>query len=554
MNYWHMQLHPDNKTDFPREKIKQILLDKKIIGLGEWDNGQSQINQFNNDMAIGDIILIRADGPMALVEIIGAAEYTDDTNKDLDWFCHRRQVRVLAFYDEYSGLLPYKLGSGYWALTLSSCKSFTGSMEDGYTVGDYIKSWYKLLKQVSVNNMISDIATLLKQKKQIILQGAPGTGKTYISAEIALRLIEPGITYKDRKSLMKAYQDKVKAGQIAFTTFHQSMDYEEFVEGLKPVAENEKISYAVQPGIFKRICTDAMEQGGLFDIESAIEKFKDAATDNLVELTTKTGLKFSVSYRGGRTFSVKTENSKTDENSVLPANIESIKDLYRDENCKTMYSRSYVWGILNHLKTEYKLPVYDVNNDKKNGNKNYVLIIDEINRGNITKILGELITLLESDKRLGEENQLTVKLPYTHTENPDAPEFGVPSNLYIIGTMNSADRSVGHIDYAIRRRFAFVTLKSEKSAIEGYFNNLNKPDAPKDIALKLFDDVVNVFNDISPEFDKDDLMIGHSYFMADSIDSLRMKLDYEIRPLLIEYLKDGILKESAKESIGKLSI
>lgn len=160
----------------------------------------------------------------------------------------------------------------------------------------------------------------------------------------------------------------------------------------------------------------------------------------------------------------------------------------------------------------------------------YLLIIDEINRGNISKIFGELITLLEADKRIGEENELTVTLPYSQET------FGVPSNLYIIGTMNTADRSVGYIDYAIRRRFAFITLKADRNVIESYYTD----NELKQKALAYFDQA-DALMKVSSEYEKDDLMIGHSYFLAKSEEELQNKMVYEVRPLLLEYFNDGLL-------------
>lgn len=163
---------------------------------------------------------------------------------------------------------------------------------------------------------------------------------------------------------------------------------------------------------------------------------------------------------------------------------------------------------------------------KKNDVKNFILIIDEINRGNVSKIFGELISLLEVDKRVGGNHPLSVTLPYSKES------FSVPSNLYIIGTMNTTDRSVGSIDYAVRRRFSFVTLEADESKIES------------DDAKKLFASVKRFLTEAKYDMDIEDLMVGHSYFMTTNADVLKMKWQYEILPLLMEYHKDGIISKS----------
>ena len=283
---------------------------------------------------------------------------------------------------------------------------------------------------------------LLKTNKNIILTGAPGTGKTYSSSDIAVKLID-GNAPSNRAELMKRYKELVNKEQIFFTTFHQSMDYEEFVEGIKPKTINGNIAYELEDGIFKEACKSA-------------------------------------------------ENNKV------------------------------------------------------------VLIIDEINRGNISKIFGELITLLEVDKRKGRENEIEVILPYSKEK------FSVPDNLYIIGTMNTADRSIGYIDYALRRRFAFISIKADKLAIENYYDNINKNSDCKDKAINLFNKVKELIKgNINEEFEADDIMIGHSYFMAQNFEELQNKLEYEIKPLLLEYFKDGILKlnkdKDLKDTINNLN-
>jgi hypothetical protein len=284
----------------------------------------------------------------------------------------------------------------------------------------------KIIKELKGVSMCKE-TQLLEVKCNLILTGAPGTGKTYRTAEIALQILGEAIPF-DRKELMKAYNEAVDKGFITFTTFHQSMDYEEFVEGLKPDINQGIVHYSVKPGIFKRISQDA----------------------------------------------------------------------------------------------------------KDNPGKNYVLIIDEINRGNISKIFGELITLLEKDKRLGEENAIEVTLPYSQDK------FGVPNNLYIIGTMNTADRSIGHIDYAIRRRFVFLSIKSDKRVIEKYDKYEN--DDVKEKAKNLFESIEKLIEEnINSDLDAEDLMIGHSYFLCETLDELKDRLEYEIIPLVEEYNKDGII-------------
>ena len=175
---------------------------------------------------------------------------------------------------------------------------------------------------------------------------------------------------------------------------------------------------------------------------------------------------------------------------------------------------------------------------QKNKEENYVLIIDEINRANLAAVLGELIYALEYRSE-------AVDTPY---EVKDNSKLIVPPNLYIIGTMNTADRSIGHIDYALRRRFAFVQVLPEENVIEQYYDN----EEAKNVALKLFKSVKELFDEkngyLSPDYHKEDVKIGHSYFLVDTskdveeqIEELAYKFAYQVFPLLKEYYKDGVL-------------
>ena len=422
-----------------------------------------------------------------------------------------------------------------------------------------IMSLLDSLPQVEENDSIpteeikmKEVATLI-QKKQIVLQGAPGTGKTYKTAAIAVAVCDGESKLpSDRKELMRRYRQLVEEKRVAFTTFHQSMDYEEFVEGIKPLTEEGGVSYEVCNGIFREICSEAQKSQRIESNDNFEEVWSKLITyldeNDYIDVTLLNGTK---------TFRVELNEMGTGLANRTYPNDDYSKGNWIDGKSKffnkdQMYNiyrglpgtpagghDNYRKAIVKHLKKEFGLVEYKEGTSNNGSVKNYVLIIDEINRANLSKVLGELITLLEADKRLGEMNEVKVKLPYSKDE------FGVPANLYIIGTMNTADRSVGYIDYAIRRRFAFITIKADRSVIESFNTSTST------LALQYFDKVKawmsndNVIGDI----DADDLMVGHSYFLADSIDSLKTKMLYEVIPLLLEYINDGILNADIKQEI-----
>ncbi|WP_277871467.1 McrB family protein [Brachyspira aalborgi] len=415
---------------------------------------------------------------------------------------------------------------------------FAGKENRKNIIDAYKRGIYKMKQEEIIN--------ILKNKKQIILQGAPGTGKTYSSAEIAVRLIDKNAP-SERAELMKIYKELVGKEQIFFTTFHQSMDYEEFVEGIKPKTENGNITYELEDGIFKKACYSGT------NIEDALNKFINDLSnmqnrnDNIGQLTLQTSR--SVDFY----LKIDEKNNKL---LCRPSRQEKIiwydtlsneaKKMYINPNYSGWLT-SYAKSLLKHLKENYNL-----SNVIGNNKSPVVLIIDEINRGNISKIFGELITLLEVDKRKGKENEIEVILPYSKEK------FSVPDNLYIIGTMNTADRSIGYIDYALRRRFAFISIKADKLAIENYYDNINKNSDCKNNAINLFEKIEKLIKEnINEEFEADDIMIGHSYFTAQNFEELQNKLEYEIKPLLLEYFKDGILKlnkdKDLKDTINNLN-
>ena len=206
-----------------------------------------------------------------------------------------------------------------------------------------------------------------------------------------------------------------------------------------------------------------------------------------------------------------------------------------------------------HYKVENKILAQFAKLAYENPNSNYVLIIDEINRANLPSVLGELIYSLEYR---GKSVQSVYELSDNDSEDMQSENTGrsitLPKNLYIIGTMNTADRSVGHIDYAIRRRFAFYNVLPNVNVVKN------------EEARRLYNEVMKLFDNpyLSSDFDANDVRIGHSYFLASNEDmsdedfilELRKKLKYEIKPILYEYIKDGILLDSAKDFVDNLNV
>lgn len=466
--------------------------------------------------------------------------YEDLRNGVNDWG-QRISVDQWHYYSQDSRVLNY--GCGY-ACIKGNARQSIFEVDAGFAKS----KMEELEKQYNKKNMfISNIAKLLLSKRNIILQGAPGTGKTYNTAAIALKAL--GITdtdLTDHTAVMERY-NSLLGDQIFFTTFHQSLDYEDFVEGLKPHVQTDEngnsigVTYEPEDGIFKRAC-NAVQTDQSKDIVECIDDYlqKIKGYENKREIPTVSGKSslFVWWKEGNSTISSRSTSStcsRGEEYTPSPMNIEKVKLQALGKGCENNW-QAYAQAFINAVKEEYGAIA----------DKRVVLIIDEINRGNVSKIFGELITLLEADKRSQGAHPIKVMLPYTKAE------FEVPSNLYIIGTMNTTDRSTGTLDYALRRRFAFVTLKADESIIEKYYNEAGNRELG-DIAVALFKDIRKFIENpkhLCGDMSIDDLMIGHSFFMAEDKEELLAKVEYEIIPLINEYINDGILavKNTQKES------
>lgn len=421
------------------------------------------------------------------------------------------------------------------------------------------------------------IDNMLQGPLNQILYGPPGTGKTYRTIDHALAIIDGKKSVEeiaaerenDRNGdIKRTFDDLMKEGRIDFCTFHQSMGYEDFIEGIKPLSrdpdEDKPMQYAVVDGIFKKMCTEAT-----FELASLIE---GEPTDKLVdfsylydqfvsdiqerqsrgeitELTTVSGGTIVVDGISDRNnLIVKHKGSEKpyivskDRLSRLANGVPDLKAVNNmDAKFREVIGGSNAtayWATLNAIRQvkpaesrnirdisgigyedkkraieHFKLEKYDVGQAKR-----FVLIIDEINRGNVAQIFGELITLIEDDKRMGAKTALKATLPYSNES------FSVPPNLYIIGTMNTADRSVEALDTALRRRFTFVHTKPEPDKLK-----------PTQEGIDLNKMLTNINKRLEVLLDADHT-IGHAWLWGvNDLAGLRLVFKDKILPLMQEF-------------------
>ena len=488
---------------------------------------------------------------------------------------------------------------------------------------DYMKEELKNKMTTDTNNSskgvwYDDVVRTWERRKNIVLYGAPGTGKTYDVPELAVRLCDPAFMAAEpsREKIVSRYNQLKTEKRIAFTTFHQSLDYEDWIEGLRPVVnENSQVTYKIVCGIFKKLCEEA---------ERPVDKDKQSdISDNAVI--------WKVSLQGARDNDVRRECM---ENNHIRIGWDGYGPIISDETDWSIYNgagRQILDAYINKMKVgdivmscyssqtidaigvvvgdyefddslpNYKrvrrvnwlvkninenivemndgkamvqssvyrlnsitldnvksiLEKYNTSSKMEENDKAYVMVIDELNRGNVSKVFGELITLLEADKRKGRINAESVVLPYSNKA------FHIPNNVYLIATMNTADRSLGSLDYAIRRRFAFIAEKPFGLDVDGFDEELFE--LVSSLFVKNFDEYkesgwdltmkLESADTLSEEYKPEDVWIGHSYFLMqdeEGNDNTTDRLLYEIIPLLEEYVRDGVLTAEAQGVIDEL--
>lgn len=488
---------------------------------------------------------------------------------------------------------------------------------------DYMKEELKNKMTTETNNSskgtwYDDVVRIWERRKNIVLYGAPGTGKTYDVPELAVRLCDPAFMAAEpsREKIVSRYNQLKTEKRIAFTTFHQSLDYEDWIEGLRPVVnENSQVTYEIESGIFKKLCEEAErpvvkdKQVGISD-NAVVWKVSLAGTgDNDVRRECMENNHIRIGWDGyGPVISDETDWSvyNGEGKQILDAYINKMKigDIvmscyssqtidaigvvvgeYEFEDKFPNYKRvrRVNWLVKNinenivemndgktmTLGTVYRLnsitldnvksilEKYNTSSKMEENDKAYVMVIDELNRGNVSKVFGELITLLEADKRKGRVNAESVVLPYSKKG------FHIPNNVYLIATMNTADRSLGSLDYAIRRRFAFIAEKPFGLEVDGFDEELFE--LVSSLFVKNFDEYkesgwdqtmkLEPADTLSEEYKPEDVWIGHSYFLMqdeEGEDNTSNRLLYEIIPLLEEYVRDGVLTAEAQDVIDEL--
>ena len=448
--------------------------------------------------------------------------------------------------------------------------------------------------------------------KNVIFYGPPGTGKTYTTAKRAVEICknESEEDLTDYSEIMKKYNELKENNRIEFITFHQSYGYEEFVEGIKPVVSNEDyesedesenkqelktnikiendIKYDVVDGIFKKFCDNArkaiIETHDNDDVSPEAIVWKVTVRNNVIKdcfENSRVRIDWNFDDAGAVGFVeevkkgdiiITTDGSRTRINGI--AVVTDDKGYTLDKEKRDTTTRNVKWLAKNidenikninkekmlHRRTVARVPNMKVEDiiklakEKepeelskiviKENKEPYVFIIDEINRGNISKIFGELITLIETTKRAGKEECISTKLPYSKEE------FTVPDNVYIIGTMNTADRSIALMDTALRRRFKFEEMLPDYHLLEDIFVEDKGTKVNIGAMLKVINERIEYI------YDREHT-IGHAVFLElkenNNIDKLENIFKKSVIPLLQEYFYEDyekirlILGDNAKD-------
>lgn len=508
------------------ESIRDVFKENQWIVIHE-NTKKGQAEAFKNDLTEGDFVYITIGGNelFAIAKVrAGSWGYVpEDITDENGWIYREVEYVKSAINSDPSPLKSLKEfiypsgNSTFTEITIDKIEEANRNIFEPYFGVEFISKGATKIKEQG---------ELLKHPNNIILFGPPGTGKTYNSIDKAVEIVT-GIksNHEDSKEIF----DKLKKeGQIEFVTFHQNYSYEDFMVGIRPDIEFEQLRFKPYRGIFYEIAKKAKENYLASKEQTALAKsfiqvfneiIKPIEEKNeSIEITMVSGLKYKITDVSDTTIHF----TKPSGGTQHTLSIQTLQDVV--EGIKEVTSGlSVYYNPLVKLIKEKRKPSSSGQKEKL---KNFVLIIDEINRANISKVFGELITLLEEDKRIDGKNELRLTLP-----NGDK-EFGVTPNLYLVGTMNTADKSIALIDIALRRRFEFI----------GYFPDYSKLEESDGDFLK------HINKEIYSRKKSADYLIGHAYFMT-GIDTFKV-IKNKILPLLMEYFsgKTEVVEEIFKNS------
>ncbi len=504
-NYWVVS--PNVKNNNEENEWKEFLSNNPYSFIG-WDKESSFGKKFINEIKKGDVIL-NAQRKNWKPHVFGIGIVSNDEcywqeneNTPSEAYCWElnpflTKERVSKLNLDFNGTTYYGDNKQIPAIY----QLHPNSNENDKKLVKIIEKELEMAKKEQDIQMFVD---LLKTNKNIILTGAPGTGKTYLAKQIAKQMIG-----------VKTDEELEESGQFSFVQFHPSYDYTDFVEGLRPTPpdENGIIGFKLIDGVFKDFCKKARKISQS-EIESAIKKFIEdersyANNGNKTSFTTPKHQKvFTVTINEKNTIRI---DSKKEDGDAGTISEESLKRHLNSEIMNDKEQRLYDKAVAEHIKKEY-LP-------------KFIFVMDEINRGEISKIFGELFFSIDPSYR-GKKGAVKTQYANMH-ENEES--FYVPENVYIIGSMNDIDRSVESFDFAMRRRFTWIEITAEQSA-----ENMNLPSDIKDRMLKL-NEQISKTEGLNPSYH-----IGAAYFI-DSDGNTRQDMDniwnLRLEPLLKEYLR-----------------
>ena len=481
---------------------------------------ENQVALLQHGVSIGDLVVVPRKNLRAsfLAKIIGPYQYVQDS--EFEGFPRRFEIIPISKFGDFQ---LNSLGTKKWDYTTVSALPYS-SLDELYVDFNIEKDEISdVQNEENASENINEYKNILLSSKNLILRGAPGTGKTYFAKEIA-------------KELTGGNED-----QIEFVQFHPSYDYTDFVEGLRPIlGDDGQINFGLQDGIFKKFCQKAKEAqktGGQDNFDESWDLYLEYVNSRdekeyLTEfsyLTVNSRNNFNINYETKAKGTVLTKSY--------------VYELYKDEKyLKKPFYRNQGKKVLETLKKRFGLKDYISPTEIKT-DKNFIFIIDEINRGEISKIFGELFFSIDPGYR-GEKGSVSTQYANLHETDE---KFYIPENVYIIGTMNDIDRSVDTFDFAMRRRFRFVEVTAE-SQVGMLDKELNIHAEEAKTRLRNLNAAIENVQELNSHYH-----IGPSYFLKlEEVD-----FDYELlwsdylKPLLEDYLRGSYEEAETLDTLKK---